>query len=351
VELYNASEAEADLSGLQVQVRRSGWAAVTALTFPAGTTLAAGEYLLLQTDPAAPSAPATTVFAPISTGPKLDFPAGTTVLPATSVAGFVVGEKMGIDLGGHYEEVTVTEVGTPATQTNLAQEAKAGDTQLTLVGTSTLKPGSELLINTGDRKETAVVKQVLVVAEPYVRQFGERPRPHEPGVVELEAPLKRDHANGVDVSCPGEGIRITPATRFAHASGDALQPLGAGWTPTEGLFLSYAPSASAGSVALFDPATNTVLDAVVYGSQQSNSSANGTITSPELAILEGDQRGGGNIAVAPAPVPAFLLALRPELAPGPQSLVRLPDGADTDSLEDDFRLSSNPTPGGKNSVE
>jgi hypothetical protein len=348
VELYNASEDEADLSGLELRVRHSGWASVTALTFPTGTTLAAGAHLLLEVDPEAPSTPATTVFIPVSTGPKLDFPAGTTVLPATSVAGFTVGRKMGIDLGGRYEEVTVTEVGTPATQTNLAKEAHAGDTQLTLVGTSTLKPGSELLINTGDRKETVVVKQVLVSAEPYVRQFGERPRPHEPGLVELTAPLKRNHAEGVDVSCPGEGITFTPATRFAHASGDALQPLGDGWTPTPGLYLSYAPSASAGSIALVDPATGTVLDAVVYGSQQSSSSANGTITSPELAVLEGDQRGGGCIAVAPAPVPAFLLARRPELAPGPRSLVRLPDGADTDTLCEDFRLSDQPTPGGKN---
>jgi hypothetical protein len=47
-------------------------------------------------------------------------------------------------------------------------------------------------------------------------------------------------------------------------------------------------------------------------------------------------------------VPAFLLARRPELAPGPQSLVRLPDGADTDQLCDDFRLSGQPTPGRKN---
>ena len=348
VELYNASEAEADLSGLEVRVRRSGWASVTALTFPAGTRLAAGECLLLEVDPAAPAAPATTVFSPISTGPKLSFPAGTTVLPATSADGFAVGQKMGIDLGGQYEEVTVTEVGTPATQTNLAKAAQAGDTQLTLVGTSTLKPGSELIVSTGDRKETAVVKQVLVSAEPYVRQFGERPRPHEPGIVELTAPLKRDHAEGVDVSCPGEGIAFTPATRFAHESGDALQPLGDGWTPTPGLYLSYFPSNTAGSVALYDPATGTVLDAIVYGSQQSSSSANGTITSPELAVLEGDQRGGGCIAVAPAPVPAFLLARRPELAPGPQSLIRLPDGADTDNLCEDFRLTDQPTPGGKN---
>ena len=352
VELYNAETAEANLSGLELRVRRSGWAPVTALTFPEGTALGAGEHLLLEVDPAAPAAPATKIFIPVSTGPKLTFPAGVTTLPAASVAGFAVGDKMGIDLGGQYEEVTVTAVGTPATQSNLARDAKAGDTQLCIVGTSHLEPGSVLTVSTGDRKEIVTVKQVLVVAEPYVRQFGERERPHDPGLVELEKPLERDHAAGVDVSCPGTGIRFEPATRFAHSSGDALQPLGVGWTPTPGLYLSYAPSASAGSVALVDPASGTVLDAVVYGSQQSNSSANGTITSPELAVLEGDQRGGGCQAVAPGPIPAWLLARNPELAKAAdRSLVRFPDGADTDVLCEDFRLSTQPTPGKANRCE
>ena len=349
VELYNADAAEADLSGLEIRVRRSGWASVTALTFPEGTRLGAGAYLALEVDPAAPAAPATMVFSPISTGPKLSFPAGTTTFPAASVAGFVVGEKMGIDLGGQYEEVTVTSVGTPATQSNLARDAKAGDTQLCIVGTSNMEPGSVLTVSTGDRIEIVTVKQVLVVAEPYVRQFGERERPHEPGLVELEKPLQRDHATGVDVSCPGTGITFTPATRFAHSSGDALQPLGEGWTLTPGLYLSYAPSAYAGSVALVDPATGTVLDAIVYGSQQSNSSANGTITSPELAVLEGNQQGGGCQAVAPGPIPAWRLARNPELAKAAdRSLVRFPDGADTDVLNEDFHLSEAPTPGGPN---
>ena len=349
VELYNAGDADADLSGLEIRVRRSGWASVTALTFPGGTRLGAGAYLLLEVDPAAPATPATTVFSPISTGPKLSFPVGTSTLPATSVAGFAVGDKVGIDLGGQYEEVTVTAVGTPATQSNLARDAKAGDTQLSIVGTSHLEPGSILTVSTGDHREMVTVKQVLVVAEPYVRQFGERPHPHDPGLVELEKPLQRDHANGVDVSCPGTGISFTPATPFAHTSGDALQPLGAGWTPTPGLYLSYAPSANAGSIALVDPATGTVLDAIVYGSQQSNSSANGTITSPELAVLEGNQTGGGCQAVAPGPVPAWMLARNPELAKAAdRSLVRFPDGADTDVLCEDFRLSEMPTPGGPN---
>ena len=351
VELYNADSAEADLSGLELHIRRSGWAPVKALTFPEGARLAPGMHLMLVPDPAAPAAPATTVFIPVSTGPKLSFPAGTTTLPATSVAGFTVGEKMGIDLGGQYEEVTVTAVGTPATQTNLTRAAKAGDTQLCIDTTADLEPGQELTVDTGDRKEIVTVGKVLVSSRKRIRQFGEPtpPAPPEQGLVELTAPLQKDHAESVDISCPGTGISFEPATRFAHTSGDALQPLGAGWTPAEGLFLRYAPSASAGSIALVDPATGTVIDAVVYGSQQSNSSANGTITSPELAVLEGDQRGGGCQAVAPGPVPAWLLARNPELAKAAErSLVRFPDGADTDVLCEDFRLSDQPTPGQPN---
>ena len=349
VELYNASAKEVDLSGLELQVRRSGWAAVKALSFPEGTKLAAASHLLLEVDPAAPATPFTTVFSPISTGPKLSFPAGATTLPATSVAGFTVGEKMGIDLGGNYEEVTVTAVGSPATQSNLAQAAKAGDTQLFIDATSALVPGSVLTINTGDRVEVATVKALVRSSEAPVR-FSRTP--HEPGIVELEQPLQRDHAVGVDVSCPGTGISFTPATKYTHTSGDALQPLGAGWTPTPGLYLRYAPSASAGSVALVDPATETVIDAIVYGSQQSNSSANGTITSPELAVLEGEQKGGGCQAVAPGPVSPWMLARNPELAKAPvRTLVRFPDGADMDSLCEDFRLSEQPTPGKANRLE
>ena len=351
VELYNAEAAEADLSGLVVQVRRSGWAPVEALTFPEGTKLAAGRHLLLNVDPAAPAAPATTVFIPVSTGPKLHFPAGVSVLPAASVSGFAVGEKMGIDLGGQYEEVTVTAVGTPATQSSLGAAAKAGEAELRVDATASLQPGDELTVDTGDRTEIVRVKEVLERVEPYVRRFGEPERPHGPGLVSLEQPLKRDHAVGVDVSCPGSGIRFEPATRFAHSSGDALQPLGAGWTPTPGLYLSYAPSPSAGSVALIDPETETVLDSIVYGSQQSNSSANGTITSPELAVLEANQHGGGCQAVAPGPVPAWMLARNPELAKAAErSLARFPDGADRDVLCEDFRLSDEPTPGAPNRI-
>ena len=362
VELYNAGTAEADLSGLELVLRRSGQAPVRALALPEGTTLGAGGFLLLKQASGGVPAP-TTIFIPVSTGPKLRFPAGTGTLPATSVEGFAAGQKMGIGLGGNYELVTITEVGTPATQTNLTYAAKAGDKLLYVDTTVDLTSGEELIVDTGARKETVVVKNVLVAARKHVRQFGEPmlpigERPVEKGLVELSEPLQQDHAEGVDISCPGIGIRFEPATRFAHYSGEALQPfpaepegLYATGEPDKGFAFRYALSAGAGSVALVDPASGTVLDAVVYGSQQSNSSANGTITSPELATLEGNQRGGGCQAVVPQPIPAWLLARNPNVPVRTVCLVRWPDGADTDNLCEDFRPATEPTPGTANRVE
>ena len=72
-----------------------------------------------------------------------------------------------------------------------------------------------------------------------------------------------------------------------------------------------------------------VVDAMVYGSQQSNSSGNGTIASPEIAVLEGDQRQGGCIVVVPGAAGG-----------AGTSRGRFPDGADTDSNCTDFLLQS-----------
>ena len=407
IELYNAGDKGVDLSGLDLVVRRSGWASVKAATLPQGTVLEPGSFLLLAEAESALSIAApkgakevfltkaleagqevsiggkkytvaiegvaagefTTVFSPVSTGPKLSIPAGATSIPVASVAGFTAGQTMGIDLGGNFETVTVTGVGTPAIQTTLAQEAKAGDTTLYIDITSTLLPGSELVISTGDRMEKVIVKEVVKVSEaPAPRVPGQRPSmaPREPGVVNIEQPLKNDHMSGVDVSCTGTGVSFTPATKFDHMSGDAVQPLGSAYVLNEALEndaqmfegvstehvvkladlrFGYELSQSAGSIALVDPKDGTVVDAIVYGSQQSSSSANGTIASPELATLESVQDGGGCIAVVPANRPNFRI-FGMEVGPVlPKSLARIPDGADTDRLCKDFLTSELPTPG------
>ena len=76
-----------------------------------------------------------------------------------------------------------------------------------------------------------------------------------------------------------------------------------------------------------DASGEVVVDAMVYGSQQSNSSGNGTIASPEIATLEGDQGQGGCIVVVPGAAGG-----------AGTSRGRFPDGADADSNCTDFLL-------------
>jgi hypothetical protein len=280
----------------------------------------------------------------VSTGPWLTIPAGSTNLPVTNATGFEVGQKIGIDIGGNYELSTVTVVGKAATQTTLAAPVVAGATNIKVAANANMTVGDLLTVGTGGRKELGRITNIGTTG---ANGTG----------VDLATPLKFDNMSGVDVSDAGTGISFTPATRFAHMSGDALQALGSGITLDNPLVRSHeygapvtnplattvgyqgppAPdqwygsplSASAGSVALIDASSEVLVDAMVYGSQQSNSSANGPITSPEIAILEGDQSQGGCIVVVP----------RASSGDG-VSRGRFPDGLDTDNNCTDFLVQS-----------
>ena len=95
-----------------------------------------------------------------------------------------------------------------------------------------------------------------------------------------------------------------------------------------------------GAIALTDPSGVVVMDAIVYGSQQSNSSANGYITRPDLATLEGVQHQGGCMAIVPGAGsgPATANTAVAAAAPGAasRSIGRFPDGQDADNLCTDF---------------
>ena len=286
----------------------------------------------------------TTLFIPVSTGPWLTIPAGSTNLPVTSVTGFEVGQKIGIDIGGNYELATVTVVGKAATQTTMAAPVVAGATNIKVAANANMTIGDLLTVGTGGRKELVRITNIGTTG---ANGTG----------VDLATPLKFDNMSGVDVSDVGTGISFTPATRFPHISGDAVQALGSGITLESPLVRSHeygAPvtntlattvgyqglpvpdqwygsplSTSAGSVALMDASSAVLVDAMVYGSQQSNSSANGPITSPEIATLEGDQSQGGCIVVVP----------RASGSAG-VSRGRFPDGLDTDNNCTDFLVQS-----------
>jgi hypothetical protein len=179
--------------------------------------------------------------------------------------------------------------------------------------------------------------------------------------VTLTAPLKLPHTSGIDVWSRGTGISFNPATRFAHRSGDAVQALGSGVLLDRPLARAHAYGApvryrgvtnegyqgpapqawfgstlfiTGGAIALTDASGAVVMDAIVYGSQQSNSSANGYINRPDLATLEGVQHQGGCIAIVSGagsgPATANIAAAA--AAPGApnRSIGRFPDGHDAD---------------------
>ena len=384
IELYNPTPDPIDVSNWSVINTQSQWAPVTLATIPSGTTLAAGAYYLLGLSSSGLATPAkagdtlinvrsttgfetgqkididgesrtittvgtaatamTTVFVPVSTGPWLAIPAGSTNLPVANASGFAVGQRVGIDAGGNYELATVTAVGRAASQTTLAAAASAGATNIKVTANADMSVGDTLTVGTGSRKELVTIASVGT------------PGPGGTGV-ELAAPLRFAHRAEIDVSDVGTGISFSPATKFPHTSGDAVQALGSGVTldaalvkghaygaavvnarvATEGYQGLPAPnqwfggslSSRAGSIVLTDATGEVVVDGMVYGSQQSDSSGNGTIASPEIATLEGDQGKGGCIVVVPV------------AAGGPgTSRGRFPDGADADSNCTDFLLQS-----------
>ena len=392
IELYNASASAVDLSNWTLINTQSQWAPVKLATIPAGTKLAGDGFYLLglsSSGLAAPASPGattinvrsttgfeagqkididgetrtiasvgtaatamTTLFIPVSTGPWITIPAGSTNLPVTNATGFAVGQKIGIDIGGNYELATVTAVGKAATQTTLSAAAVAGATNIKVAANSNMTVGDTLTVGTGGRKELVTVTSVGTTGASGTG-------------VDLAAPLKFDHMSGVDVSDVGTGISFSPATKFPHVSGDAVQALGSGITldsplvkghaygaavvnplattvgyqgpPAPNQWFGGALSARAGSIALLDASGVVVVDAMVYGSQQSSSSGNGTIASPEIATLEADQGKGGCIVVVPSAGGGSGPAA-PAAGATNRSVGRFPDGFDTDSLCTDFLM-------------
>ena len=418
IELYNASDADVDISHWTLINTMSQWAPVKLATIPAGTKLAAHGFYLLGLSSSGLAAPArsgatainvrstngfevgqkiiidgeirtvasvgtaatpmTTVFVPVSTGPWLKIPAGSTSLPVASADGFEAGQKIGIDIGGNYELATVTSVGKAATQTALSEAVTAGATHINVAANSDMKIGDILTVGTGGRKELVAVKSIVTVsAAPAGGGRGGRGGfgAGGGGEIELATPLKFDHVSGVNVSTPGAGISFSPATRFPHVSGDAVQALGSGITlksplakgheygaavvnplatagsyqgpPAPNQWFGNPLSTSAGSIALFDASGRVLVDGVVYGSRQSSSSANGTITSPEIATLEGDQSQGGCIVVVPSAGRGGPGRGAPPAGATNRSVGLASDGADTDNNCTDFQLQT-PTPGASN---
>src|SRR5262249_52714135 len=89
-----------------------------------------------------------------------------TNVKVASTNGFTVGNKILVDTGGSYESPTITSVGTPGTQTALADAASPGDTHIQVASVDSLVPGDVLRLDNGDPTGQAAIAAVGTAAGP-----------------------------------------------------------------------------------------------------------------------------------------------------------------------------------------
>lgn len=186
---------------------------------------------------AAPGTP-TTIWQPLPEGPIITIPSGSKSIPVTSVDGFKAGDKMAIGYGAtyptvsrtteKYEVVTITEVGKPGTQAWLSMDAKAGDTHIKVSSVENISVGDSIRLDIeseGHGIEWVTVKAVGTKSSRSTFN-GPLSENDDPGTgLELEAPLKFNHASNMPFSVWGTGISFEPASRFDHSSNEPVLPL------------------------------------------------------------------------------------------------------------------------------
>jgi hypothetical protein len=274
-----------------------------------------------------------------------------------------VGQKLGLGYGGtypavantieSYEVVTVTEVGKTGTQTYLAADAKAGDTSIRVRNAGNISVGDKINLDidsVGHGTEAITVKSIGATAGGGGRGGGG-------ASLELEAPLKFNHANNLPFSVRGTGISFQPATVFAHISNEPLLPLGTGITldsplandheinavvrdaavTTAGYQESPPPNqwfggpalANSGSMVLRD-AASLVVDSLNYG---------GVVDPWASQGYQGASPGSGNYVASPSAGRGGFGGRGGPVGPTPaRSAGRFPDGADTSNNSRDFLL-------------
>jgi hypothetical protein len=273
-----------------------------------------------------------------------------------------------------YEVATVTEVGKPGTQTYLAANAKAGDTNIRVRNGNNISVGDKIRLDIESVDHGIETVTVTAVSAPAGGGGGGRGGRGGAGggaTLELAAPLKFNHASNMPLSVKGTGISFQPATAFAHASNEPVQPLGTGITLDSPLANDHAINAvvrdaavtaegyqgnpppnqwfggpilvNAGSMVLRD-ASGLVVDSLNFGGLVDPWAAKGyqaasgagrsgcSVASPAGGRGGRGGRGGAQAAGTPAPS---------------RSAGRTADGVETDSNCGDFQL-QNPTPGAPN---
>ncbi|HEX5400477.1 MAG TPA: arabinofuranosidase catalytic domain-containing protein, partial [Verrucomicrobiae bacterium] len=286
VELYNAGDSDADISGWTLTEHPTQEPVFSSIKIPNGTKLAAKSFYVLGLSDSGLAVPAhrgdttihvrstsgmsvgdtieigtgssvetrkiaslgtaagndTTVWQPLPDGPVITIPKGSSNVPFTAGRGFGggpngfashVGQKIGIGHGATYptvarsvekfEVATVTEVGKPGTQGYLAADAKAGDSKIRVRNSENISIGDKIRLDIDSVGHGVETVTVTRVS----RVEGARG-----GVADLDlaAPLKFNHADNIPFSDRGTGISFKPATAFTHSSNEPILPLGTGIT-------------------------------------------------------------------------------------------------------------------------
>lgn len=320
----------------------------------------------------------TTIWQPLPEGPVITVPAGSTNIPVTSTDHFKTGQKMAIGYGStypavsnsleKYEVVTITSVGKPGTQAYLSMDAKKGDTFIKVSSTENITAGDKIRLDIDSKGHGIETVTVKSVGTPSVRNTFRGPLEDEedPGTgLELAAPLQFDHSSNIPFSVNGTGITFEPASAFEHSSNE----------PVLALVYSITLDKSLGKTHEID---DVVLDAKVStagyhdsieadllfgGPVLDESRGNITLRTSKGLIADALNYGGvvdpwlsegyqsepdspGNFASAPAssrnrrwnPFAQVSSVAGPDLSSG-----RFPDGTDSDSNADDFRVQTNLT--------
>jgi hypothetical protein len=201
IELYNAGGKEIDLSNWTLTGHQTQQAIFSTVTIPSGTKIAGGGFYLLglansglvtaarkgdtsisvrstagmnagdsiTIDTGAgietrkivavgsAASGSTTLWQPLPDGPVLTIPAGSTNVPVTSIAGFAVGEKIGLGYGAsfpavargfeRFEVATVTDVGKPGTQAFLGADAASGATNIKVTSVANISAGDTIRLD------------------------------------------------------------------------------------------------------------------------------------------------------------------------------------------------------------
>jgi non-reducing end alpha-L-arabinofuranosidase len=327
IELYNAGDSAVDLSNWTLTQHPTQQPIFSSVKIPAGTKLAPRGFYLLGLANSGLAVPAhkgdttihvrsttglsvgdtieidtgsnvearkitsigtaagnsTTLWQPLPEGPVITIPVGSTNVPVTSVAGFEVGQKIGIGYGASYptvakavekyEVVTVTAVGKQGTQAWLTAPAKAGDTNIKVSSVANISVGDKIRLDidsVGHGIETVTVTHVGTQSTR--NAFNGPLSDTQLGTgLDLAAPLKFDHSYNIPFSARGTGISFQPATTVAHSSNEPLQPLGTGITLDSPLTNNHAINA-----VVRDPVVTTA-------GYQGNPSPNQWFGGPALA--------------------------------------------------------------------